>query len=130
MGTFPTMADSQVRKELLELEHAGWKSLCDGTGDEFYGAIMTPDALMVLANGMVMDRGAVTSALGQSPPWARYEIEDVRLIDIAPVTAALVYTGKGWRDGADEPFVGAMSSVYHRTGDGGKLALYQQSAVG
>lgn len=112
---------------LLALEHAGWQSLCDGTGDEFYGSLMTDDAVMVLANGMVMDRATVTSALGESPPWARYEIADVRLIDITGDAAALVYTGTGWRDGDDEPFVGAMSSVYRRTGDGWKLALYQQS---
>jgi len=122
------MNDSQLTEELLELEHAGWKSLCDGTGDTFYGGVMADDAVMVLANGMVMDRGTVTSALGESPPWARYEIGDVRLIEISPDTAALVYTGTGWRDGDDEPFVGAMSSVYHRTGDVWKLALYQQSA--
>ena len=122
------MNDSQLTEELLELEHAGWKSLCDGTGDTFYGGVMADDAVMVLANGMVMDRGTVTSALGESPPWARYEIVDVRLIEISPDTAALVYTGTGWRDGDDEPFVGAMSSVYHRTGDVWKLALYQQSA--
>jgi hypothetical protein len=121
------MADSQVAEELLELEHAGWKSLCDGTGDEFYGGVMTDDAVMVLANGMVMDRDMVTSALGESPPWARYEIQDVRLVQIAPDTAALVYQGTGYRDGQDEPFVGAMSSVYHRTDGGWKLALYQQS---
>ncbi len=82
---------------------------------------------MVLANGAVMDRAAVTAALGQSPPWARYEIGDVRLIAITPDTAALVYTGRGWRDGDGEPFVAAMSSVYHRTADGWKLVLYQQS---
>jgi hypothetical protein len=82
----------------------------------------------VLANGAVMDRDTVTSALGQSPPWARYEITDARLIAIGPDTAALVYTGTGWRGAEDEPFVGAMSSVYHRTGGGWKLALYQQSA--
>jgi ketosteroid isomerase-like protein len=122
------MTNSQLTDELLELEHSGWKSLCGGNGDRFYGGVMTDDAVMVLANGAVMDRDMVTSALGQSPPWARYEIEDVRLISVAPDTAALVYTGKGWRDGEDEPFVGAMSSVYHRTGDGWKLALYQQSA--
>lgn len=122
------MTDSQMTEELLELEHAGWKSLCDGTGDTFYGGLMTDDALMVLANGMVMDRETVTSALGQSPPWARYEIEDVLLISISPDVAALVYTGRGWRDGEDEPFVGAMSSVYRRADEGWKLALYQQSA--
>lgn len=117
-----------VIDDLLELEHAGWKSLCDGSGDQFYGALMTDDAVMVLANAMVMDRATVASALGESPPWARYEITDVRLVEISGDAAALVYTGTGWRDGADEPFVGAMSSVYRRTADGWKLALYQQSA--
>jgi hypothetical protein len=119
---------SQVEHELLDLEHAGWKALCDGTGDRFYGDIMGDDALMVLANGMVMDRDTVASALGQSPPWARYEISDVRVVEIGADTAALVYTGTGWRDETEEPFVGAMSSVYHRTADGWRLALYQQSA--
>lgn len=114
---------------LLELEHAGWKSLSDGTGDAFYGDVMTDGALMVLANGMVMDRDAVTSALGQSPPWVRYEIEDARLVEIDSDTAALVYRGSGYRDGADEPFVGAMSSVYTRSTVGWKLALYQQTAI-
>ncbi|GAB3217535.1 nuclear transport factor 2 family protein [Mycolicibacterium hippocampi] len=123
------MTNRQLIEELLELEHAGWKSLCEGSGDRFYGGLMTGDAVMVLANGAVMDRDTVTSALGQSPPWERYEIEDVRLIEVAPDTAALVYTGKGWRDGQQAPFVGAMSSVYHRAAGGWKLVLYQQSAV-
>lgn len=122
------MTDSEVTDELLRLEHAGWQSLCDGTGAAFYGGIMADDAVMVLANGMVMDRDTVISSLGQSPPWARYQIEDVRVVKVSPDTAALVYTGTGWRDGQDAPFVGAMSSVYHRTGDGWTLALYQQSA--
>ncbi|MEH3141756.1 MAG: nuclear transport factor 2 family protein [Mycobacterium kyogaense] len=120
-----------LTEELLALEHGGWRSLCEGTGDRFYGDVMTDDALMVLANGAVMDRATVVSALGQSPPWARYAIDDVQVITIAPDTAALVYTGTGWRDGPDngheEPFVGAMSSVYHRADGGWKLALYQQT---
>lgn len=114
--------------ELLALEHAGWTSLCDGTGDRFYGELMTEDAVMVLANGMVMDRQTVVSALAQSPPWARYEISDVRVIAVTDDVAALVYTGSGWRDGDSAPFVGAMSSVYRRGADGWKLVLYQQSA--
>ncbi|ANI38454.1 nuclear transport factor 2 family protein [Mycolicibacterium vaccae] len=119
-----------LRDELLELENAGWKSLCDGTGDTFYGGLMTDDAVMVLANGMVMDRPTVVSALGQSPPWARYEISDVHVVEIDDDNAALVYTGTGWRDGEDEPFVGAMSSVYHRRADRWALVLYQQSRRG
>ena len=96
--------------ELLDLEHAGWRSLCDGTGDRFYGSLMTDDAVMVLANGMVLDRAAVTTALGQSPPWARYDITDVRVIEISADTAALVYTGTAHRDGQPEPFVAAMEA--------------------
>ena len=122
------MTNSSASEQLLALEHAGWRSLCDGTGDRFYGDVMTDDALMVLANGAVMDRATVVSALGQSPPWARYAIDDVRTITIGDDTAALVYTGTGWRDGDETPFVGAMSSVYRRTDDGWKLALYQQTA--
>ena len=48
------MTDSQVLGELLEIEHAGWQSLCECAGDRFYGDVMTDDAVMVLANGAVM----------------------------------------------------------------------------
>lgn len=116
-------------EELLDLERAGWRSLCESTGDRFYGELMTDDALMVLANGAVMDRAAVTGALGQAPPWSSFELSDPRLVQAGPDTAALVYIGTAHRDGADEPFVGAMSSVYHRTDGRWRLVLYQQTAV-
>lgn len=115
--------------ELLALERAGWDSLCDGTGDDFYGRTMTEDGLMVLANGMVMDRAEVVEALGQSPPWASYELSDVRIVPIGDGTAALVYVGTAQRGGDDPPFVGAMSSVYVRTDGQWRLALYQQTPM-
>jgi hypothetical protein len=124
-----TSAESDILDELLELEHDGWKALCGGTAAQFYGDVMAADGVMVLANGAVMTRAEVTEALAQAPPWQRYEITDALLIDVGTDTAALVYTGKGWREGADEPFVGAMSSVYHRTDTGWRLALYQQTQV-
>lgn len=120
------MTDNLV-DTLLELERAGWDSLCDSTGSEFYGATMLADAVMVLANGMVMDRRTVVNALSESPPWRTYEISDVRCVPIDDDNAALVYTGTAWRDGAEPAFRGAMSSVYHRTGDTWRLALYQQT---
>ena len=123
------MGAPDLLDELLEIEHDGWKSLCEGIGDTFYGGIMTEGALMVLADGSVMDREAVTNALGHAPPWQRYEIDDARVIVVDADTTALVYVGTGHRDGSEEPFVGAMSSVYHRTGDGWRLALYQQTRV-
>jgi hypothetical protein len=82
------MADI-VLDALLELERAGWDSLCDASGSEFYGAVMLPGALMVLANGMVMDRDTVVSSLSESPPWRKYDIADVRLIDVDDDNAVL-----------------------------------------
>ena len=113
--------------ELLELEHAGWASLCDGTGSEFYGDLMTESGLMVLANGSVMTRDDVVDALAQAPPWARYEIDDVRRLQLGEGATALVYTGTGYRSGNDLPFVGVMTSVYVRHDSTWKLALYQQT---
>jgi hypothetical protein len=123
------MNRNDLLDELLKIEHGGWQALSNATGDKFYGSIMTDDALMVLADGSVMDRDAVVNALDQAPPWARYEIAEPRVVAVDDDTAALVYLGTGYRDGADEPFVGAMSSVYHRTSEGWRLALYQQTAT-
>ena len=118
---------SQVVDELLHIERAGWDSLCESTGADFYGELMLPDAVMVLANGMVMDRNTVVSALSESPPWRAYEISGVRLIVLDDDSAALVYTGTAYGDGEEPAFVGAMSSVYHRVDGVWKLALYQQT---
>ena len=112
------MTKNTVRHVLLELERAGWDSLCNQTGSEYYGELMLPNALMVLANGIAMDRDMVVSALSESPPWRTYDIGDVRLIEVDNGNAVLVYTGTAYRE-ADEPaFVGAMSSAYHRTDAG------------
>ncbi len=119
-----------VREELLALERRGWDALCDATGAEVYGELMTPDGLMVLADGTVMGRDEVVAALRQSPPWASYEIADVRVLPVGTGSAALVYTGRGWRTGEREPFTAAMTSTYVRTDGGWRLALYTQTPLG
>src|SRR4029078_3721651 len=120
------MAKNTVRHVLLELERAGWDALCNQTGSEYYGELMLPNALMVLANGIVMDRDMVVSALSESPPWRTYDIGDVLLSEVDNGNVVLLSTGTAYGE-ADEPaVVGAMSSAYHRTDAGWKLALYQQ----
>lgn len=118
---------SSVLDELLHIERAGWDSLCESTGADFYGGLMLPDAVMVLANGMVMDRNTVVAALAESPPWRAYELSGVHVIVLDDDNAVLVYTGTAYRDGQEPAFVGAMSSVYHRVDGVWKLALYQQT---
>ncbi len=127
------LTDTDVLGQLLELEHAGWGSLCDGTGSDFYGRTMGDDGMMVLANGAILTRTEVVEALQGSAAWRTYEIGQPRLVRIGDGAAALVYRGTGWRQGDQPPFTGAMTSVYRRrddaAGNGGwELVLYQQTA--
>jgi hypothetical protein len=115
--------------ELLRLEHAGWTSLCDGTGDAFYGRIMTENGVMVLADGSIRDRDGVVESLRDAPAWNSFEVSDERLVEMGPDAAALVYTGRAFRAAGGPAFVGAMTSVYVRQSDQWRLALYQQTPV-
>ncbi len=112
--------------ELLELEHAGWRSLCSSTGADFYGRTMTSDGLMVLANGEVMTRSDVVTALEHAPAWDSYSIDDVVELALGDAAVSLVYTGVGRRQDGGE-FTGIMSSTYVNDGGEWRLALYQQT---
>lgn len=117
--------DAQLQ-ELLELEDAGWRSLCSGTGGDFYGEIMTAEARMVLANGAVMARSDVIASLEHAPPWDSYAIEEPITVAIDRDVVTLIYLGTGRRpDGGD--FTGTMSSTYVKEAGEWKLALYQQT---
>ena len=121
------MDNEDTKSVLLDLERSGWDSLCDATGAQFYGDLMTDDGIMVLANGAVLDRDAVVASLEHAPPWQTYDIEDVRLVDAGAESAAIVYVGTGYRDGDQPAFVGVMSSVYVHQDGRWRLALYQQT---
>lgn len=119
--------DALTQEHLLDLEHRGWESLCNNTGGTHYGTIMTPEAVMVLTNGMTLDRDIIAASLNESPPWASFEITNAQLIPTGSDSAALVYTASATRDGQDEPFVALMTSVYRLVDGEPRLALYQQT---
>ena len=121
--------DDDIEKALLDLERSGWDSLCNSTGAQFYGDLMTDDGVMVLANGVVMDRAAVVDSMEHARPWQSYDIDDHRVVAVGPDSAAIVYLGTGYRHGDQPAFVGLMSSVYVRQDGRWRLALYQQTAI-
>ncbi|AAZ55694.1 hypothetical protein Tfu_1659 [Thermobifida fusca YX] len=115
--------------DLLRWEQRGWDALCAGTGADFYTSLMTEDGVMVLANGLVLDRAAVAVSLNETPPWSGYEISDARLVAAGDDSAILVYTGAAYRAGEPSVFRALMSSVYVRQQDRWRLALYQQTPL-
>jgi len=115
--------------EMLAAEHAGWTALCARRGGTFYGALMTPDAVMVLADGSVLDRPTLAATLDDAPPWDAYEIADARAVPVGEDVAALVYRASSSRAG-DPPFRALMTSVYRRVDGALRLALYQQTPTG
>ena len=115
--------------ELLRLETAGWESLCDGSGGEFYGSVMADDGVMVLADGSVLDRAGVVASLADAPAWSAYEITDERLVEIGTDVVAFVYRARAFRASGGPPFDAVMSSVYERSDGHWRLALYQQTPV-
>lgn len=113
--------------ELLEREHEGWRSLCDSTGGEVYGRIMTDDGLMVLVDGSVLDRDAVAASLTDVPPWRAYEITQPHVLSLTETAASLVYVGSARREGAE--LLARMVSTYSRIDGAWRLALYQQTLL-
>lgn len=121
--------DELTLARLMDLEHDGWKALTQSTGGDFYGELMTADAVMVLVNGMVLDRDSIVRSLNDSPPWATYELTGERRVGIASDAAAVVYRASATRDGQAEPFVALMSSVYRLVDGRARLVLYQQTTI-
>lgn len=115
-------------KDLLLLEHAGWRSLCDSTGSTFYGETMIPDGVMVLTDGTVLDRDGVVASLDQAPAWASYTISEERLVPLQEDAAALVYRGTAQRE-AHPGLDARMTSTYVRRQDRWRLACYQQTPL-
>ena len=123
------MDNDELKATLLDIERRGWDSLCDSTGGNFDGALMTPDAMMVLANGAVMNRDAVIQSLDGAPPWRTYSIDEVRLIRSGSNSAVLVYRATAYRNEDDPAFVGIMSSIYQGADGDWRLVFYQQTPI-
>lgn len=121
--------DALNLNQLIELERRGWDALCRSTGGDFYGQLMTPDAVMILVNGMVLDRDTIARSLNSSPPWTSYELTEERLVQVGVDAAAVTYRARASRDGQSEPFVALMSSVYRLVDGEPRLALYQQTTI-
>lgn len=114
---------------LLDLEKQGWESLTKSKGADFYGKIMTKEAVMILVNGMVLDYDTIAASLNDSEPWDAYEINQPKLLPISADTATLIYSATASREQDAEAFQALMASTYTLVDGEIKLALYQQTTI-
>jgi hypothetical protein len=111
---------------LLVLETRGWEALSHaGRGAPFYDEVLSDDALMVFPFG-VMNRADSVAAIRSSTPWARYRIEEPRVIELSEDCAMLLYKVTARRTG-QPTFVAMINSTYVKRDGAWKLRLHQQS---
>jgi Domain of unknown function (DUF4440) len=121
MSTSKTTSETR----LLELESAFWESAGDSG---FCRENFAEDGVMALPDGL-MTKAQVLSAMEEATPWSRFTIDDLRFVDVGDDVTALVYTADAGRDGPDDGYRAAISSVYVNRGGNWRLVLHQQTPL-
>jgi hypothetical protein len=116
---------TETSRELEELERRGWEALSGPTGAGFYDELMADDGLMVFP-GAVMDKPTTVRAIAGAPPWATFEMYDVRVIEAGPDVALVTYRATGQRHG-EAPYRAMFTTVYARREGIWRLVLHQQT---
>jgi hypothetical protein len=111
--------------DLVALERAGWDALCSDRGAEHYREHLAAGARMAFPFG-VLDRAQSLEAIAAAAPWARYAMDDARVVRLGADAAVVVYAVTAQRSG-EPPFRGVLSSTFMRQGDAWRLAFHQQS---
>jgi hypothetical protein len=110
--------------ELIELERRFWFA---GGDPDFYREATTDDVLMVFpAPYGILDRGEIVTEVADGSEWAEVDLEQARVVRLAPGTAVVTYkaSARGARGGE---YTCYASSVYlERDGDW-RLAFHQQT---
>jgi hypothetical protein len=119
------MSSDSFAQELIQVERRGWEALCSTDAVTYYQQHLAADALMAFPFG-VMDREEVLRAMAAARPWASFDMENPRVIQLGPDCGVLVYAVTAQREG-QETFAAVLSSTFVRRDDNWRLAFHQQS---
>lgn len=86
MSSHPLTLDS-----LLCLKRRGREALNRHEDGTIHGELMAADALMILVNGMVLDRETIAASLNDSSAKSTFVLEDARLVPTGTHGAVFVY---------------------------------------
>ena len=109
---------------VVGLEDGFWRAAGDGA---FYQAHMAVDGVCVLPVG-VLDRDETIGAIAQAESWRRWEMRDVRLVELTGDVVTLVYRVEA--DRGEEPYRAFVASTYVRRDGDWLLVVHQQTPLG
>lgn len=111
-----------LQRTLMQIKH----ELTTDTGPS-YRRHLAEDAVVIVP-GAILDKDATITAMAQSPGWSRFDVEDVRLVELADGVAAVTYSFRAHR-APDTDYSAVLTSVYARDGDAWRLRIHQQTPL-
>lgn len=120
------MTIGDVLQELLTLERRAWAALTSGGDTEFCERVLAEDMVLVLP-GMLLDRHAAVESWFKAMPWRVFELEDARVVPLAPGAAVLTYRATANRSVGVASYRAQCTSVYRRSFGRWQLVFQQQT---
>lgn len=116
-----------MHEDLLELERRFWEASSAMDGG-FFRNHVADDALYAFpGSSAAWTKEDSAAAVEQNhTPWAWFEINEPRFVDVADGAVVLTYVSRS-QDQGGEPFSMLCTSVYRATDGGWKLAFHQQT---
>ena len=122
------MNDFTANADPIALEHQGWEALATSSdaATAFYREVLDDPPLMLLPGGIILRDTASALRAMSGPPWSRYELEELRAIDLTEQVSVVDY-GIIARRGRGPEYSALVASTYVRRRDGWRMAVHQQT---
>lgn len=122
---------ASFQEEIIFYEAQTWEAL-KSSGSALL-PFVTPDCIMIFPGASIFDNASkptLREILNQPvKPWARYEMDDVRVVRLGPDVAMICYSVEAFRD--ETAYEALTTSIWRRDGKGQdwKMALHQQTPI-
>jgi hypothetical protein len=106
---------SKTIENVVALERQFW---AEANNPEFFQRVFADDGITVMEPMGFVDKKTAVAMSKEGSAWKDVEILDQKTIQITPDSVAVVYHGRGTKEGSKEPYEATIASVYaKRDGD-------------
>lgn len=110
--------------ELVDLEERFW--LQGGGNPDFWRTHFAEEGVVALPLG-IMDKNETMEAMERAAPWARVDMDDLRVVPFSDAAALVTYRATATRVADEEEFEAVIGSVYVKRNGAWLLMFHQQS---